>query len=184
MLIIPVAPEALYLPIGRLWDGSPSPDSRISAMVQIQQIETGIRVVTQNAPLPAPHLPDVPEGTRVSSLDGFDRLEIFFVDEEEQYLHIQLSQSGQSSIAGFDGVRNKVADFDDIDFSLRQGRRSDGQYVNEIIIPLELFPENLKATNVFLISGKQTLAYYPLSTNEDTHQPSLFPFVKLAEQNK
>lgn len=181
MLVIPHQPEVLRLAIGRLWSGEKSPDSRFSALVELQQHEAGILVRAITPPFPAPRIPSAPPGSRVEGLWEYDVIELFFVDEDGQYLEVELGIGGQYLVLGFDAPRHLVADFADLSFEVRHEEHSGGRCINEIVIPRELFPTNLKALNAYLIAGGQFFSYHPLpGESPDFHQPDMFPLARLA----
>lgn len=181
-MIIPKSPNVLRLSIGRLWNGERCPDSRLSALVEIQKTETGILIRTILPKLPGARLSESTTGSRLINIDDFDRVCLFFVEEGGQYLEIKISATGQYLVLGFDQPRQVVADFSDIPFVVNHKVSDSGQTINEAVIPLELFPSQLTALNAFLVAGNQTLAYYPVSGSEpDLHQPNLFPLAKIEE---
>ena len=182
MLVISKEPNSLLLPIGRLWNGERSPDSRISALVEVQKTDSGILIRSTTPPLPGYKIPEAPSCVRVENLDAFERVCIFFVEDSGEYLEVKLGVGGQYLVQGFDGPHQMVADFADVVFKLRHEVLKNGKTVNEILLPTELFPSNLTALNAFLVAGNQILAYHPLSGSEpDLHQPITFPLAKVEE---
>jgi len=182
MLIIPKEPKTLLLPIGRLWNGDRSPDSRISALIEIQKKDHGILIKTTTPPLPGYKLSELSSGTRVENIDAFERICLFFVEDSGEYLEIKLAIGGQYLVQGFEAPHQMVADFADMFFEVHHEVLKNSKVVNEILLPTELFPANLKALNVFLVAGNQILAYHPLSGSEpDLHQPQTFPLAKVEE---
>jgi hypothetical protein len=182
MLIIPKEPKTLFLSIGRLWNNEKCPDSRISALVEIQKNDVGILVKTTTPSPPGYKLPEAPSGARVENLDAFERVCVFFVEDSGEYLEIKLCIGGQYLVQGFDGPHQMVADFADVRFAVRHEVLKNGKMINEILLPTELFPSHLTALNAFLVAGNQVLAYHPLSGSEpDLHQPNTFPLARVEE---
>ncbi|MBI4598982.1 hypothetical protein HY734_02170 [Candidatus Uhrbacteria bacterium] len=180
MIMIPKQPDVLRLPVGRLWNGSVCPDKRLSGLVEVQQTEDTILVRARTPALPARRIPDTPVGSRVDRLWEYDVMEVFFVDEDGQYLEVEIGPGGHYLVLGFEGPRCLVADFVDLPFTVRHEVRPDRSAVNELLIPRELFPTSLRAVNAFLIAGGQYLAYHPVpGTQPDFHQPDTFPFARL-----
>lgn len=182
MLVIPKPPKTLKLSIGRLWNGERCPDSRLSAVAELQKREDGLFIKTTILPLPAYKAPEAPIGSRLENLDAFERICLFFVEEGGQYLEAKLGIGGQYLILGFDAPHKIIADFSDINFSINHQVEKRGIIINEILILWEFFPAHLSALNAFLVVGSQTLAYHPIPGNEpDFHRPNFFPFAKLEE---
>jgi hypothetical protein len=181
MIVIPKYPEVLRLAVGRLWNGQSSGNARLGAFIELQQNEHGVLVRVTTPPLISPKIPEAPIGTRVDKLWEFDAVELFFVDEDGQYLEVELGLGGHYLVLGFDAPRHLVADFVDVPFETHHEVIPDGRWVNGILIPRDLFPTNLKALNAYMIAGGQFLAYHPLPGAEpDFHKPELFPFARLA----
>ncbi|MFH1253056.1 MAG: hypothetical protein V1664_01865 [Candidatus Uhrbacteria bacterium] len=179
MLIIPKSPNFLRLSIGRLWNGGRCPDSRLSALVELQKIETGVEIIT-TVVLPTHLLAEAAAGARLENIDSLERLCLFFVEDGGQYLEVELGAGGQYLVLGFDAPHQKVADFAEVKFTVEHEVNNRGKIKNKILIPQDFFPANLVALNAFLVAGNQTLAYYPLPGNEpDLHQPAVFPLAKL-----
>lgn len=169
MLVIPKTPKVLRLPIGRLWNGERSPDTRISAMVEIRKEDKGVFVRATSKLLGA-------------AAENPDYFSVFFVEEGGQYLEVKIEVGGRYSISGFDAPRQKVADFKETPVLFTHTIDKSLGAINEITIPFEIFPSNLSAINAFFVSGKHSFAYHPLSGAEvDFHQPNLFPLAKLEE---
>jgi hypothetical protein len=182
MLIIPKAPNFLSLSVGRLWNSERCPDSRLLAFVEIQKSEEGILIRTTTPSLPGYKVPEAPPGVRVGSLDLFERICVFFVEEGGQYLEVNMAVGGQYSVLGFEKPHEVVADFSEVLFKTSHKAFKGGKIVNEILLPSDLFPSNLRALNAFFVVGNQTLAYYPLPGPEPNfHQPESFPFAKVGE---
>ncbi|HBR81147.1 MAG: hypothetical protein UX09_C0006G0021 [Candidatus Uhrbacteria bacterium GW2011_GWE2_45_35] len=182
MLIIPKTPKFLGLSVGRLWNGKCSPDSRLLAFVEIQQTDEGILIRSTTPPLPGYKNPEVLPGTRLENIDAFEKICVFFVEESGQYLEVKLGIGGQYLVLGFDKPLEEVANFSDSNFKTSHQVFKDGRTVNDLVIPFELFPTNLRALNAFFTVGNQILAYHPLVGPEpNLHQPESFPFAKLEE---
>lgn len=181
MMVIPKQPEVLRVAVGRLWNGQPCPVDRLGAFVELQQSEHGILVRATTRPFPVSKVPEAPVGSRVTGLWEYDVVEIFFVDEDGQYLEVELGVGGHYLVLGFDAPRHLVADFVDTTFETHHAVLADGRCVNDILIPRDLFPTNLKALNAYMIAGGQFLAYHPVPGDQpDFHQPNFFPFARLA----
>ncbi len=181
MITIPKSPDVLRLSIARLWNGLPCPDHRLGAMVELAQSETGVRVRALTTARDNARTPDAPVGSRVDRLWETDVVELFVVDEDGQYLEVELGVGGHYLVLGFDAPRHLAADFADVAFETLHEERPDQSIVNEILIPNEMFPMNLKALNAYAIVGNQYLAFHPLPGSEpDFHQPGMFPFARLA----
>lgn len=181
MMTIPKSPDLLRLSIARLWNGAPCPDPRLGAMVEMTQTDSGVLLRSLSTVRENARIPDAPVGSRVDRLWETDVAELFFVDEDGQYLEVEIGVGGHYLVLGFDAPRHLVADFADLAFKTRHEQRPDGSVVNEITIPSEMFPMNLKALNAYVIVGNQFLAYHPLpGTEPDFHQPDVFPFARVA----
>jgi len=173
MLVIPNQPKILLLPIGRLWNGEKSPDSRLSSFVELQKTEKGVLIKITSPLL-------LGNKTQNKEIDSSERLALFFVEESGQYLEVILSVDGRFSVSGFDQPGQKVADLNNFSFETNHQENEKGKVLNEIIIPFDLFPAELTALNAFLIVGSQILAYHPLSGSEpNLHQPATFPLAKI-----
>ncbi len=181
MNLIPKQPDVLRLAIGRLWNGQRCPDDRIGAMVELQQTEQGV-MVRAIARLPArPSAPSLPVGARADRLWEQDVVEMFFLDEDGQYLEVELGAAGHYLVLGFDAPRHLVADFADAPFETTHEAFTDGQYTTTILIPYDMFPTSLKAMNAYAILSGQFFAYHPVpGETPDFHQPDFFPFARLA----
>ncbi len=180
-MVIPKQPEVLRVAVGRLWSGQPCPNERLGAFIELQQNERGILVRATTRSLASSKIPEAPVGSRVDGLWEYDVVEIFFVDEDGQYLEVELGVGGHHLVLGFDAPRRLVADFADLSFETRHVVLPDDRCVNEILIPRDLFPTSLKALNAFMIAGGQFLAHHPVPGGQpDFHQPHTFPFARLA----
>ena len=181
MMVIPKQPEVLRVAVGRLWNGQSCPNERLGALVELQQNERGVlmRVITRS--LSSSKIPEASVGSRVDGLWEYDVVELFVVDEDGQYLEVELGVGGHYLVLGFDAPRHLVADFADYSFETHHAVLADGRCVNEILIPRDLFPTSLKALNAYLIVGGQFLAHHPVPGQQpDFHQPKTFPFARLA----
>lgn len=182
MLVIPKMPKVLRLPVGRLWNGERSPDARVSVVVEIGKTEGGILIKTINRTLFGQTAAAASQESRTENIDSVDRVCVFFVEEGGQYLEVKIAPDGHYLINGFDGPHQLVADFKGLPISFEHKLDKELGAINEIVIPLEIFPSNLSAINAFFISGRHLFAYYPLTGSEpDPHQPNCFPLAKLEE---
>jgi hypothetical protein len=179
MLLIPKEPEVLKLPIGRLWNGERCPDSRLSALIEINTQQNGLIISTTTPILPGLSYNSAVVGSRLDAADNLDRLEIFFVEEGGEYLVVVLTVNGQYLVSGFSEPHLVATNFPETPFFINHCKEKD-RIKNQILIPWDCFPANLSALNTFLIVGKQILAYYPIVGSEpDLHQPQNFPFARL-----
>jgi hypothetical protein len=149
--------------------------------MELSQTDAGVHVRALTPPLTRVSAPAAPVGSRADRLWEHDVVEAFFMDEDGQYLEVELGLGGHYLVLGFDAPRHMVADFADVPFSVRHEELPDGRRVNELLIPRELFPTHLKALNAYAILSGQFFAYHPVPGDKpDFHQPELFPFARLA----
>lgn len=182
MFLIPKPPNVLRLPVARLWNGLACPDKRLHCVFELQKRDNGVLIRVTLPRLPGARVPQAPEGARVDGLGDYDTAEMFFTDEDGQYLEVELGVSGHYLVLGFDGVKNRVTGFEGMDFLRKFERQADGTAVATILIPFDMFPVHLKSLNAFFVAGGQRLAAFPLSGDApDFHQPNQFPFARLEE---
>lgn len=174
------ATEPLFLPIGRTWDGHVLPVHAPSAFVEIQQAEGGIWVIGSAQMATKLNIPDASPKSRVEGLWQYDVVEVFFLDEGEQYLEVELGLGGHFLVLGFDGIRNRVTGFETEPF-LVQHEQKDGWYTTRLLLPETVFPQHLQAINAFAILGGQYFAYHPLPGGKpDFHQPAYYPLAQMS----
>jgi len=169
MLIVPNFPAFLLLPIGRLWNGERSKNTNFSSFAELQKNDEGLLIKT----------------TIINTLglkkENFsdEKNCLFLVDDDGQYLEVDLMINGRFSVSGFDKPNQKIAEFNNFSFKTNYQEVSN-KIINEIIIPNDLLPSKLSALNVFFVTNEQILAYYPLpGSGPNIHQPESFPLAKM-----
>lgn len=167
MLIIPKQPEVLSLPLCRLWNEEICPNKKLSSFVFLQQTQEGLHIETQTP------TSDV--------LQKNDTIFLFFVEEEGQYVEIDIEIFGQYRVRGFDEQGILLMDFPQSSFSFEHTQSLSGTLENTLILPWEYFPEKLKSLNAYFVSSGFTLAYHPIpGETPQLHQIQQFPFVRLS----
>lgn len=161
--------------ITKYWDGTSCENPLLHGAVQIDALESGVRITATLPHQPTPRIPQAPALERVANLWEYDVVECFLVGEEK-YLEVELGAGGHFLVLDFTAPRvrsEEYADFlPDMEFDPAAG---DGRWRASVVIPWRMVPKGLKAMNAFVIVGENYLCYSPLpGPKPDFHQPDRF----------
>lgn len=164
------------LEIKTFWDGTPCADERLHGTVNVEVLESGLRITASLPHQPTPRIPDAPALTRVANLWEYDVVECFLVGEEK-YLEVELGAGGHFLVLDFTAPRVLANTYEDLvpdmEFNPNAGG---GRWTSTIWLPWEVVPRGIKAVNAFVIVGEQYLCNAPLpGPKPDFHQPDRFP---------
>ena len=164
--------------IERFWDGAPSPPHGYRATGLIVQSEKGLHVNVR-ARLPLGHRsPSAPTGTRLERLWEYDVVELFLVAEDRTYLEIELGAYGHWLILGFDDVRHRTHDYEDLNPEHTYTAVDSKWWESSILIPPDMIPDHPKRANAFAISDGEFYAWHPVPGKvPDFHQPETYPIL-------
>lgn len=173
-------PEELHCSISNLWNGTAA-DQSLHAGVWISQSVRGILVRVHSKIHPSSQSPTAPAGSRVDGLWQYNVVELFLVGVNDQYLEIELSESGHWLVLGFESVRKRSHAYEDFIPEFTHSIDANyGTWESSILIPWSIIPENLSRMNAFSIIEGQYLALNSVPGLEpDFHQPSTYPLVIL-----
>ena len=179
MLIILQAPDVLRLPLCRLWNGMSNKRDHLAGFVHLNQTKDGFLISSYTPVFSEQNKPFTKEEWNVST-QGHGFIKIFFVEQSDQYLEVSLDIAGSYRICGFDEMGKLLTDFSETAFSFEHAEENN-QWVNNLSIPWEFFPTDLKAVNAFFLVQGEVLAYHPIEGVDKTHlhQIKTFPFVRL-----
>jgi hypothetical protein len=179
---IPLAPDALVLPIERLWNGAHCPTAGLSAEASVWlEPASGALVVRGAMPARrAERIPEAPPGARIANLWEYDVVEVFLAfrspADAPRYLEIELGAGGHWLVLAFDGLRRRSNEHADLRPELAHRRAASG-WESTLALAPELFAgQELVGLNAYAIAEGQHLAWSALDgPRPDFHQPSRFP---------
>lgn len=164
MLILPDAPEALTLSIGRLWDGSVQKDASDWALIHLQKTEEGITLRARLRP----------------ALGGAEAALFVYIGEEGgQLLEIRITEKGEIILSGYDEKGQRVSGFEER--LVAQSISLEGGLEVHACIPFDFFPTHPACINVVFACGGKLYAYHPLPSQELPHTTESFPFLSMPE---
>lgn len=174
MLRIPQSPKALHVVVDALWNAKPCPNPSVRAEIGLAASDEGLELFVAMPRREDERLPKAPMGTRVEGLWNYDVVEVFLRGPGTRYLEIELGAGGHYLVLGFDGVRQRVADFQDRELIVIH-HKNKNQWTSEIVIPWEMVPRAIRSMNAYVIASGEFLALSPVpGTEPDFHQPDAF----------
>lgn len=179
MLRIPREPDVLELRVERGWDGAPSADPRLRAVVRLQATPQGLAFEASLPHQVPPRVPAAPAGTRVADLWEYDVVECFLVGRDGRYLELELGAGGHFLALCFDAPR-RCSDALETLRPLLTHRADAHGWSARMLAPWRIVPEEIVALNAFVAAGGRLLAHHPLpGERPDFHQPARFPAARL-----
>ncbi|XP_047491907.1 uncharacterized protein LOC125041149 isoform X2 [Penaeus chinensis] len=132
--------------------------------IKLQGFEAGVEM-NVTAPFFNDPKPDGPSGQPFYGLWDYEVVEMFFLNDNDEYLEVELGPWGQHLLLLLKGARNAIKHSMPLDYIAQVPTTTDGKWTGSALIPPEYFPPNVTRINAYAIHG----------TGKDRVYESLFP---------
>ncbi|XP_063615158.1 uncharacterized protein LOC134788213, partial [Penaeus indicus] len=132
--------------------------------IKLQGFEAGVEM-NVTAPFFNDPKPDGPSGQPFYGLWDYEVVEMFFLNDNDEYLEVELGPWGQHLLLLLKGARNAIKHSMPLDYIAQVPTTTDGKWTGSALIPPEYFPPNVTRINAYAIHG----------TDKDRIYESLFP---------
>lgn len=149
--------------INKTWDGRPVSHDGLSFTVKGLSANLGLEIQVNGPYFGAPAAPKAPIGS-VGELWNYEVFEIFFLNDHNQYLEVEVAPSGHYLVLMLDGVRKPFLEGVNIVVKTEIDEEKH-KWSGTIEIPLAYFPSNVKKFNAYAIHLE----------DPNRHYESLFP---------
>ncbi|KAF2363157.1 Chitin binding domain [Trinorchestia longiramus] len=166
------------------WNDIPITDRPLST-ITLEGFEAGVEM-NVTAPFFNDPAPEGPPGKPQSGLFNYEVVEMFFLNDNDEYLEVNLGPWGQHLVLLVKGVRTRIAKQLPLDYIVTartQGTGGQpGQWQGSALIPPSYFPPNVTRMNAFAIHGPQNAriyeALYPAPRDHPQYSQADFHLLK------
>ncbi|XP_037796591.1 uncharacterized protein LOC119591909 isoform X2 [Penaeus monodon] len=144
------------------WNSKPVTHEPVE--IKLQGFEAGVEM-NVTAPFFNDPKPDGPSGQPFYGLWDYEVVEMFFLNDNDEYLEVELGPWGQHLLLLLKGARNAIKHSMPLDYIAQVPTTTDGKWTGSALIPPEYFPPNVTRINAYAIHG----------TDKDRVYESLFP---------
>ncbi|XP_042870370.1 uncharacterized protein LOC122252138 isoform X3 [Penaeus japonicus] len=129
------------------------PVSHHPVEIMLQGFEAGVEM-NVTAPFFNDTKPDGPSGQPFYGLWDYEVVEMFFLNDNDEYLEVELGPWGQHLLLLLKGERNAIKHSMPLDYIAELPTDEDGMWKGSALIPPEYFPPNVTRVNAYAIHGE------------------------------
>lgn len=139
------------------WNSKPVTHDPVE--IKLQGFEAGVEM-NVTAPFFDDPKPEGPSGQPFYGLWDYEVVEMFFLNDNDEYLEVELGPWGQHLLLLLKGARNAIKHSMPLDYLAQVPASTDGKWKGSALIPPEYFPPNVSRVNAYAIHGTDKARVY------------------------